>query len=496
MKRSVFTSLKRSLLERRLPIIPLLITFLVSLLGGVVLFNGALIGGLIALLVDVGLDPLRAQLIAALVMTAGAALVGAALGRQRIGAIVGGGIVFWFSYLVGFIQLEQQPVRDPGGNLEPLDAGALIHTSVTMMALALLSAFVGAAVGVALSEVLLDPPYRLLKLAWQRSRRSSTASSPVFKKTAEQGATRSKTVVETLRSWLGVAMMMVLLVLAGGSGELFLYSPDIGLHTFPAIQSKSGVLAHGTIVQDSVVSPALSRQKKPFLIYLPPSYNTAQGRTRHYPTLYLLHGSPGTERDWFAAGKADQSVDTLLAQGKIPELIMILPDGNGRPGQTSEWGNSGDGRQLIETYVAVDLVRYVDAKYRTIAEPAYRGIGGLSMGGFGATNIALHHPDVFGFVISLGGYYRAEGSIWGKNTASIRANSPIDVLPYDKAAWKLHMYIGAATKDQPYYTDALQFVQGLKRLHILYRLDIQNGYHSWKVWQVQLYDALLWLKWG
>ncbi len=493
MNRAIFTSLRRSLLERRLPIILFLIAFFVSLLGGVLLFNGSLLGGLIALLVDVGLDLLRAQLIAALFMTAGAALVGAVFGRQRIGAIVGGGIVFWFGYLVGFIQLEQQPVRDPGGNLEPLDAGALIHTSVTMMALALLSAFVGAAVGVALSEVLLDPPYRLLKFAWQRSRR---VSSPVFKKTAEQGATRSETVVETLRSWLGVAMMVVLLVLAGGSGELFLYSPDIGLHTFPALHSKSGVPAHGTIVQDSVVSPALSGQKRPFLIYLPPSYNTAQGRTRRYPTLYLLHGSPGGEWDWFSAGKADQSADTLLAQGKIPELIMILPDGNGRPGQTSEWGNSGDGRQLMETYVAVDLVRYIDAKYRTIAEPAYRGMGGLSMGGFGAMNIALHHPDVFGFVISLGGYYRAEGSVWGKNTAYIRTNSPIDVLPDDKAAWKLHMYIGAATKDQPYYTDALQFVQELKGLHILYRLDIQNGYHSWKVWQVQLYNALLWLKWG
>src|SRR5260370_31231602 len=106
-----------------------------------------------------------------------------------------------------------------------------------MMALALLSAFIGAAVGVALSEVLLDPPYRLLKFAWQRSRR---VSSPVFKKTANQGATRSETVVETLRSWLGVAMMVVLLVLAGGSGGLFLYSTDIGFPTFAALPRTRG----------------------------------------------------------------------------------------------------------------------------------------------------------------------------------------------------------------------------------------------------------------
>src|SRR5258708_1034648 len=252
MNRAIFTSLRRSLLERRLPIILFLIAFFVSLLGGVLLFKGSLVGGMIGLVVDVGVDLLRGEMIAALFMTAGAALVGAVFGRQRIGAIVGGGIVFWFGYLVGFIQLEQQPVRDPGGNLEPLDAGALIHTSVPMMALALLSAFIGAAARVALGEALLDPPDRLLKFAWQRSRR---VSSPVFKKTAEQGATRSETVVETLRSWLGVAMMVGLLVLAGGSGELFLYSPDIGLHTVPALHSEKGVAGHGTVVQDSACSP-------------------------------------------------------------------------------------------------------------------------------------------------------------------------------------------------------------------------------------------------
>ena len=175
---------------------------------------------------------------------------------------------------------------------------------------------------------------------------------------------------------------------------------------------------------------------------------------------------------------------------------MILPDGNGRPGAPSEWGNSFDHHQNIETYVAIDLVRYVDARYRTIAEAAYRGIGGLSMGGFGAMNIALHHPDVFGFVIALGGYYVAEGGIWGKGSSYRQENSPLDVLRTDKAAWYIQMYIGAATRDQPYYTDARQFVQELTKLHIGYHLDIKDGYHSWKVWQIQIYNALLWLHWG
>ncbi|HJT55419.1 MAG TPA: alpha/beta hydrolase-fold protein, partial [Ktedonobacteraceae bacterium] len=135
-------------------------------------------------------------------------------------------------------------------------------------------------------------------------------------------------------------------------------------------------------------------------------------------------------------------------------------------------------------------------RYRTIADAAHRAIAGLSMGGFGAMNIAIHHPNVFGYVSSLGGYYRAEGSIWGNNAAYMRENSPIEVLPTDKQAWHLHIFIGAATKDQPYYTDAKQFAQELSKLHIPYQLDIVNGSHSWGVWQIQMYHTLLWLRWG
>ena len=150
----------------------------------------------------------------------------------------------------------------------------------------------------------------------------------------------------------------------------------------------------------------------------------------------------------------------------------------------------------IETYVANDLVKYVDAKYRTIPQAVDRGTGGNSMGGFGAINIAIHHPTVFGFAISLGGYYRAEGGVWGNNPAYMRQNSPIDVLPTDKAAWRLQIYIGAATKDQPYYAYARQFASELDHLLLSYQFDLQSGFHSWKIWQTQIYNSLLWLHWG
>ena len=475
-----------------------LATVLFALLSGIVLFSVAIFRNVLSAIVGVGLDPARAQLITALLLALGAALLGAAAGRRKVGAMFGAWLVFCFGYLAGFVQLALQPARDPGGHLELLNSGALLHTSLVMAALAVLATFIGAAIGVALSEALLNPPFRLIRYTWRRTLSARAPHTPVIlsQEATIARASDAKILRRIIASWLGIAVIVASLVLATGASDLLTYAPDVGLHTLPVLPGKGVLPVHGTIIADSLVSLALNGQKKPFLVYLPPSYNTPSGATRRYPVLYLLHGSPGTDKDWFVGGKADQSANTLIALGKIPELIMVLPDGNGRAGQTSEWANSFDHRQNIETYVVRDLVQYVDAKYRTIPEAAYRGIGGNSMGGFGAMNIAIHHPDVFGFVISLGGYYRAEGGIWGHNLAYMRANSPIEALPSAKPAWKLHIFLGAATRDQPYYTYTRQFASELDHLHIPYHFDIQKGFHSWKIWQIQIYNALAWLQWG
>ncbi|HEY6286660.1 MAG TPA: alpha/beta hydrolase-fold protein [Ktedonobacteraceae bacterium] len=488
-------------LHQKRSILLFLISLAIALMSGILLFNPAVIGNVSSAIIGVGLDPLRAQLIAALLLTLATAFLGAAFGRRKLGAILGAWIIFSFGYLNGFIQLEMQPTYDPGGLLEPLDMGALIHTSITMTALALLCAFCGAAIGVTLSEVLLDPLYRLVQSVWDRYSHKEEETQQLY------AATSQTTAFTTIGAWLVAIAMIGLIVLASSATELFIYSPDTGLHTVPYIvkpaitptgtSTEVGTIpSFGTIVTDSLVSPTLGGQKRTIVVYLPPTYNSHIGQNKRYPVLYLLHGSPGQAHDWFTAGKADQSADTLIALGKIPELIMVLPDGNGRPGATSEWANSYDQRQLIESYVVNDVVKYIDSKYRTIPDAANRAIGGLSMGGFGAMNIAVHHPDIFGSVISLGGYYYAEGGIWGNNAVYMQQNSPADVLLAKKQAWKLLFFLGAGTQDQPYYTDTQQFAQELDALHIPYHLDIQKGYHSWTIWQTQMYNALLWLHWG
>ena len=282
------------------------------------------------------------------------------------------------------------------------------------------------------------------------------------------------------------------------STDLFLLTPEVTLHTRPVVHSLAAdIPVVGQTVKVTMISKTLGNKPRSFMLYLPPTYNTAEGKYKHYPTLYLLHGSPGSITDWLRAGDAAVSADTLIDTKQIAELIMVMPDGNGNSKTTSEWGNSADHTQMIENYVANELVRYVDQHYRTIPNPANRAIGGLSMGGFGAMNIAIHHPNVFGSVMALGGYYQTMFStIWGNNPIYRHLNSPVIEIAQAPEAWKLHFFLGDATQDQPFYTYTKQFLSRLKSLHIPYTFVSEPGHHSWSVWSHQLYQFLHWLKWG
>ena len=476
------------------------VSLFVALLIGVILLSPFIKSALANFIVSTGIDQLRAELVTALLLVCVAAMIGGFIGRRKWGTITGAWIAFWFGYLANFIQVEMSPAHDPGGHLEPLNVSALIHTVSVMGALAVIMAFVGAAVGVALSIVIFNPLLQAFQTIRRRFLQQSTVSATAqyMPESRTYRSTPSRSSI--IFSWLGLGILLISFLLVRGAQPLFIYSPDIGLHNPPAPNQNNTnggntpIPTQGTVIQDSITSHALGGQIKPFYVYLPPSYNSPQGKNKHYPVLYMLHGSPGNYKDWVSAANANQSADTLIDSKKTPELIMVFPDGNG-PIFLSEWGNSYNQQQLMETFVAVDLVKYVDQKYRTIPQAADRGIGGLSMGGFGAMNIAVHHPDIFGAVISLGGYYRAEGSVWGGNANYIQQNSPIDVLPKDKAAWNLHIFLGAGTQDGQYYSDTLEFAHMLDSLSITYKLDVENGGHSWDLWATQFYKALLWIQW-
>jgi S-formylglutathione hydrolase len=136
-------------------------------------------------------------------------------------------------------------------------------------------------------------------------------------------------------------------------------------------------------------------------IYLPPSYAT--DTNRRYPVVYLLHGYTGTDLSYFNPAGGARFVpaiaERVFASGAAREMILVMPNAMNAFGG-SMYSNSvatGD----WESYIASDLVAYMDAHYRTIPAREARGLAGHSMGGYGTLRIAMKRPEVFAAIYAL-----------------------------------------------------------------------------------------------
>jgi S-formylglutathione hydrolase len=163
--------------------------------------------------------------------------------------------------------------------------------------------------------------------------------------------------------------------------------PTAGAGTAPG--TVEHVIVHGKALEGNLEGDSPDRE---VTVYLPPSY--AADQTRRYPVVYLLHGYGG-RNDTFNGrlARLPESADRLGAAQGFSELIVVTPNAFSLH-KGSMYSNSvttGD----WESFVAQDLVTYIDGHYRTIARRMSRGLAGHSMGGYGAVRIGMKRPDVF-----------------------------------------------------------------------------------------------------
>ena len=148
------------------------------------------------------------------------------------------------------------------------------------------------------------------------------------------------------------------------------------------------IKVHGTALEGNLEGDAVDRD---VLVFLPPGYATQT--SRRYPVVYALHGYSIGAEQWSKEIHVPQTIEGAFAQG-ARDMIVVLPDSktvhNGSMYSSS--ATTGD----FEQFIAHDVVAYIDAHYRTLANRASRGLVGHSMGGYGASRIGMKHPDVFG----------------------------------------------------------------------------------------------------
>ncbi|HVX41443.1 MAG TPA: alpha/beta hydrolase family protein [Gemmatimonadaceae bacterium] len=292
----------------------------------------------------------------------------------------------------------------------------------------------------------------------------------------------------------------------------------------------------GSLHEDVFHSAALGAWKH-LMIYLPPSY--ASNTTRRYPVAYYLHGLGGSEADWVSKGAIDGAADSLFAGG-TPEMILVMPDGD--DGWYTTWTTQvpfatcadtlhveSPGRYCVQherydEYIARDVVAYVDANYRTLADRAHRGIGGLSMGGYGAITIALHYPDVFAAAAShsgvvspmyVGPHPFAAPARYADTVAEIKPTTGFwgRYLLYwgtDLARWEeadpAHIAATLAKRgarlpalffddgtDDPFVDQNRALDAALTTLGIAHSYAEWPGAHNWRYWSTHVPQSLAWM---
>lgn len=227
-------------------------------------------------------------------------------------------------------------------------------------------------------------------------------------------------------------------------------------------------------------------------VVVPDQYFDPEYQEEQFPVLYLLHGYDGDYRNW-----ADKT--SLEAVASTYSMIIVCPDG-----QDSWYVDSPiDPKMQFETYVYKELVTYIDDHFRTIPDPKFRAITGLSMGGHGALTLAFKHPDVFGSCGSMSGCVDITQCAdkwkiaqrlgdYAQNKAAWESRSALLMVPNLKPG--LNIIIDDGTGDV-FYNMNLQMHEALLQKNIPHDFTIRPGAHTWDYWVNSLdYHALFFAK--
>jgi S-formylglutathione hydrolase FrmB len=324
-------------------------------------------------------------------------------------------------------------------------------------------------------------------------------------------------------------LLLPLLAACGTSTPAATHAPDpdpVSAHAAdPAASSTSDATFH---------SDALGVDKH-YLVYLPAGYDADPAR--RWPVIYMLNGLGGDETNWKEQGKLPAVADSIGLQA-----IVVMADGDAgfyansvtpvdydKCTKTRAPFNPSEAADHYcvktpnyEDYIVKDLIGHVDRTYRTIADRRGRAIGGLSMGGFGALELAMRHTDLFVSVAShsgvdallyagphpyapgkaviaddvskwgaevepIGAWVRA---IFGKDLANWKAHDPA-TLAQNLEDGDLAIYLDCGTEDDFVLEDGASYLHDLLTARgVTHTFFLGPGHHDFDFWADRIDDSL------
>ena len=147
-----------------------------------------------------------------------------------------------------------------------------------------------------------------------------------------------------------------------------------------------GSAPKGEVIAESIQSRSLGGSRRVWY-YLPPSYTAATDTL--YPVIYVLDGANYVEKM-----DVPKVLDHLIANQTIPPVIAVFSEPADRQ---EEYSRSPKWRGFITN----ELVPAVDKRFRTFPTPDHRVILGSSLAAYGAIDLAVTAPSVFGLCAAI-----------------------------------------------------------------------------------------------
>ncbi|MBN2412166.1 esterase family protein [candidate division KSB1 bacterium] len=240
-----------------------------------------------------------------------------------------------------------------------------------------------------------------------------------------------------------------------------------------------------------------------YAVYLPPDYDSS---TRRYPVVYLLHGYTDDETAWIQFGEVNIAADKAIQSRDIPPMIIVMPDA-----KVTYYVNDYRGTDKYEDMFIQEFVPFIDSEYRTRTEKRYRGISGLSMGGYGSLMYAMRYPDMFAACAAFSSALRDNeaylavsedrfnnlfqklygGTIQNRITEHWRSHNPIDMAKTlePESLKKVRYYIDCGDDDS--------LIRGNCTLHLIlkdreipHEFRVRDGGHQWIYWRTGIVEGL------
>ncbi|HVU56698.1 MAG TPA: alpha/beta hydrolase-fold protein [Puia sp.] len=281
--------------------------------------------------------------------------------------------------------------------------------------------------------------------------------------------------------------------------------PKISCFLFLLLLTISASSQTGKVLEQKLVKSSILNRNVKYTIYLPPDYESSE---RSYPVVYLLHGYTDDNTGWLQFGEINRYADKAIADGTIPPMIIVMPNGD-----SSFYINSYDGKENYEDFFIKEFMPTIEKTYRIRAEKHYRGVAGLSMGGYGTLIYSLKHPDLFAAAAPFSAavfddstlmtmpdisWTNTFGQLYGRLlkgkdrlTKTWYDNSPLKIVETKSAdeLKKVRYWIDCGDDDFLSKGNCLLHI-ALQEKHVPHEFRIRDGAHNWTYWRTGITDAL------